>query len=81
MHEAEFLAGPAEISRVLGIAPNTVNAWRRRDNGFPAPVVQLKSGAIWDVREVIAWADRSGRAVPHREYRASSTSDVVSGRM
>lgn len=70
MHEAEFLAGPAEIGHVLGVAANTVNAWRRRDNGFPAPLVQLRSGAIWDIREVIAWADRSGRPVHDRGYRA-----------
>jgi hypothetical protein len=70
MHEVEFLAGAAEVADVLGIAANTVNAWRRRPNQFPEPLIQLKAGAIWDIREVIAWADASGRQVVRREYRA-----------
>lgn len=70
MQEAEFLAGAAEVGYVLGVAANTVNAWRRRTNCFPEPVVQLKAGGIWDIREVIAWADASGRSVGNRNYRA-----------
>ncbi|MFC9688175.1 hypothetical protein ACFTSF_06510 [Kribbella sp. NPDC056951] len=67
-----FLAGPAEVGYVLGVAPNTVNAWKVRANQFPEPVLQLRAAAIWDIREVIAWADASGRPVVHREYRASA---------
>ncbi|MET8864104.1 hypothetical protein ABZW11_14225 [Nonomuraea sp. NPDC004580] len=70
MDEAEFIAGAAEVGWVLGVEANTVNAWRMRQVGFPEPVVQLKAGAIWDIREVIAWADRTGRTVEHREYTA-----------
>ena len=66
----EFLAGAAEVAGVLGVAANTVNAWRRRPNGFPPPITQLAHGAIWDIREVIAWADSSGRKVVDRNYRA-----------
>ena len=71
MRDAEFLAGAFEVGYVLGIKPNTVNAWRARPKlGFPEPVVQLQHGAIWDIREVIAWAEGSNRVVAHREYRA-----------
>ena len=65
-----FLAGPAEVGSVLGVASNTVNAWKLRSNQFPEPVLQLRAAAIWDIREVIAWADASGRPVVHRDYRA-----------
>lgn len=70
MLEAEFLAGAAEVGYVLGVEANTVNAWRIRPIGFPEPIAQLKAGAIWDIREVIAWADRTRRAVEHRDYTA-----------
>lgn len=70
MQDAEFLAGAAEVGHVLGVASNTLNAWRRRSTDFPEPVVQLKAGGIWDIREVIAWADASGRGVVQRDYQA-----------
>lgn len=76
MRDAEYLAGPAEVAQVLGIASNTVNAWRRRANKFPEPLVQLKAGALWDIRDVIDWADRSGRRVMRREYRAPRPAEV-----
>ncbi len=72
-----FLAGPAEVGYVLGVAPNTVNAWKGRSNQFPEPVLQLKAAAIWDIREVIAWADASGRSVLHRDYRAVPRLDLA----
>jgi hypothetical protein len=70
MEESVFLAGAAEVGYVLGVEANTVNVWRRRATRFPVPVAQLKAGAIWDIREIITWADASGRRVEHREYRA-----------
>jgi len=68
--DVDYLAGPAEIAQVLGVDANTINAWKRRSIGFPAPLVHLKSSAIWDVRQVIAWADATGRPVAKRDYRA-----------
>lgn len=70
MDELQYLAGAAEIGDVLGVHPNTVNTWKVRSNGFPQPVIQLKAGAIWDIRDVIAWADTSGRPVTVRDYSA-----------
>lgn len=70
MIDACNLAGATELGRVLGIRPNTVNAWRQRDNGFPAPLATLKCGAVWDVSAVIAWADATKRAVVERDYVA-----------
>jgi hypothetical protein len=79
--DARFLAGPKEIGAVLGVQANTVNAWRRRGDGvqaFPAPIVTLAGGNVWDIRDVIAWADATGRTVCQRDYTApgwSPTSD------
>jgi hypothetical protein len=58
---AEHLVGPAEIGELLGVDANTVNVWKVRHEQFPAPVRRLRSGDIWDRREVIAWATATGR--------------------
>ncbi len=59
---AEFLVGPAEIAEMLGVEANTINVWKVRHADFPAAVRRLKSGDIWDVREVRAWALATGRS-------------------
>lgn len=58
---AGHLVGPAEIGELLGVDANTVNVWKIRHTQFPAPVRRLRSGDIWDRREVIAWATATGR--------------------
>lgn len=58
---AEHLVGPAEIGELLGVDPNTVNVWKVRHAQFPQPVRRLRSGDIWDRREIIAWATVTGR--------------------
>ncbi|MCX2714126.1 hypothetical protein [Mycolicibacterium sp. J2] len=58
---ARFLVGPAEIADLLGIEANTVNVWKARHADFPKPVKRLRSGDLWDVREVQAWAKATGR--------------------
>jgi hypothetical protein len=71
--DARYLAGPKEIGQVLRVEPNTVNVWQRRDASgaaFPSPVVRLAGGSIWDIRDVIAWADATGRTVQQRDYIA-----------
>lgn len=47
---------------MLGVEANTINVWKTRHSDFPTPVRRLKSGDIWDVREVREWARRTGRA-------------------
>lgn len=61
---AEYLVGPAEIADLLKVEANTVNVWKVRHPDFPAPVRRLKTGDVWDVREVRAWAERTGRYPP-----------------
>jgi hypothetical protein len=56
---------------VLGVDANTVNVWqRRRTAGFPAPVVRLAGCSVWDIRQVMAWADATNRPVQQRDYTA-----------
>ena len=73
MDDAQHLAGPKEIGRVLGVKANTLNVWQRRGlsgRAFPPPVVKLAGSKVWDIRDVIAWADATGRSVLQREYTA-----------
>lgn len=58
---AVHLAGPAEIASSLGVEANTINVWKVRHPDFPAPVRRLKSGDLWDIREVRQWAEQTGR--------------------
>jgi hypothetical protein len=58
---AKFLVGPAEIAERLGVEANTINVWKARHPNFPEPVRRLKSGDVWDVREIRAWAELTGR--------------------
>lgn len=49
------VAGNAEVRGMCGgVTRHTLIAWRR-GRGFPAPVVVLECGDIWDAREVRAW--------------------------
>lgn len=59
---AAHLAGPAEIASSLGVEANTINVWKVRHPDFPAPVRRLKSGDLWDIREVRRWAEQTGRS-------------------
>jgi hypothetical protein len=60
---AKHLVGPAEIGEMLGVEANTINVWKVRHKNFPLPVRRLKSGDIWDAREVKAWAISTGRNI------------------
>lgn len=60
---ARFLVGPAEIAAALGIEANTINVWKTRHSLFPKPVKRLRAGDLWDIREIEAWAQATGRAV------------------
>lgn len=63
---AGYLVGPAEIADLLKVEANTVNVWKVRHQEFPAPVRRLKSGDVWDIREIRRWAEATGRYPPPR---------------
>lgn len=60
---ARHLVGPAEIGELLGVEANTINVWKVRHKDFPSPVRRLKSGDLWDAREIKAWAISTGRSI------------------
>lgn len=64
---AGHLVGPAEIATLLGIEANTINVWKTRHVDFPPPVRRLKTGDVWDAREVLAWAEKTGRYKPSED--------------
>lgn len=58
---AIYLVGPAEIGALLGVSANTINVWKTRHSDFPKPVRRLRSGDLWDEREIRSWATATGR--------------------
>lgn len=75
---AEHIVGPAEIADLLGVHANTINAWKARDLDFPAPIRRLRGIDLWDRREVLAWAERTGR-YPRSEAHDAGTATQDSG--
>jgi hypothetical protein len=69
------LMSAAEISEELGISRQRVHQLRAT-SGFPAPMVDLRGGAVWDAAAVRKfnqeWARRPGRPL-----RAASSEDGV----
>lgn len=57
------LLGVAEIAEVLGVTKQTVSNWRSRDEGFPLPAADLKSGPVWLQDEIVSWAHANGHRV------------------
>lgn len=58
--EAGRLVGVAEIADVLGVPRSTVSMWdaRRKTNGFPEPVAELRMGPVYDLDAVTEWYER-----------------------
>lgn len=64
MTDPHDLVSVTEIAQRLGTTPGTVQAWRRRDIGFPTPLVTLATGPVWAWSDIERWA-----AVPRRPGR------------
>jgi hypothetical protein len=58
------LVSVAEIAQRAGVAWSTVQSWRRRHADFPAPLVTLAAGPVWDWADVERWI-----AVPRPQGR------------
>lgn len=64
------LVDVAAIASRAGTTPGTVHSWRRRHVDFPAPLVTLAIGPVWDWRDVAAWLGRARR--PGRPRKADT---------
>ena len=49
------LVGLSEIAELAGVSKQAVSNWSVRDPDFPAPIVELASGKIWDEIEIAKW--------------------------
>jgi chromosome partitioning protein len=54
------LVGIAEIAQLLGVSKQVVANWRARKRTFPAPAAELKSGPVWEIDSIKAWAQDEG---------------------
>lgn len=61
--DIERLVGVQEIATRAGLGnAHLVHDWRRRyPDDFPAPILALNMGLVWDWREVEQWLKRTGR--------------------
>jgi len=58
------LAGRAELLKLLGVSPTRlVQLTTQVEYKFPPPVAELASGKIWDLDDVLSWAQSSNRTV------------------
>lgn len=56
------LVGAAELQHLLGVGRQRVSQLVT-GKGFPAPVAVLRMGQVWDLEDVRAWAEQTGRSV------------------
>lgn len=57
------LVSAKEIAdRLPGVSrPQVIYEWRRRHPDFPAPLVELSVGLVWNWPDVERWAKATGR--------------------
>ena len=57
------LVGIAEIAELLGVTKQAASNWRERHADFPSPAASLRSGPVWELPDIVAWAHEQGMAV------------------
>lgn len=57
----EDLVSMGEIADAADVSKSTVIKWRERFEDFPAPVVTLAVGPIWNWKDVERWLTKTGR--------------------
>ncbi|MDW5267802.1 MULTISPECIES: AAA family ATPase [Acidobacteriaceae] len=71
MHNPEAdevsLLGVSEIADLLAVSKQTVSNWRTRDEAFPKPMADLKSGPVWMRNEIVIWAQANGHRLQKTE--------------
>ena len=58
--EHQFVGG-IDIARALGVTTSAVANWAIRLDDYPDPILVVGGHPLWDIREIIKWADRTGR--------------------
>ena len=58
----DLFVDTTEIAHRLNVKPGTVHQWRQRHTDFPAPILELAIGPIWDWLTVKQWASSRSHA-------------------
>jgi hypothetical protein len=61
------LVGMAEIAELAGSSRQAITNLRARDQGFPAPLAELRSGPVFREADIRAYLDARGRATQPAE--------------
>lgn len=56
------LASRGDLAEMLGISRQRARTLTERD-GFPAPVAVLRTGPVWRLEDLQAWAAKVGRTL------------------
>ena len=64
------LVGVAEIADLFGVSRQAASNWRERHADFPTPAASLKSGPVWELPDILAWADEREMQVKAAEAEA-----------
>lgn len=65
------LVGIAEIAELVGSSRQAITNMRARDDGFPLPLVDLRSGPVFRWADIEEYLASRGRALPSAEPAAS----------
>lgn len=74
MSDAEKLLGLAEVASLLRVTRQAVGNWRQRREDFPSPLVELKSGPVWRMVDIVDWAAANDVPVPAPQGSATNGS-------
>jgi hypothetical protein len=67
---AEVLVGAKEVALLLGVTRQRVNKIVHTHTEFPCPIGKLAAGRVWNRKDVIEWAKRTGRRVSSSSSKA-----------
>lgn len=59
---SDDIVGIAEIAEMAGVSPPAVANWRARQQGFPAPVKELRAGPLFSATAVRRWLHSKRKA-------------------
>lgn len=70
------LVGVAEIADVFGVSRQAASNWRERYVDFPKPAASLKSGPVWELPDILVWAEE--RDLPVKVAKAEALESGLS---
>ncbi len=59
------LVGLAEVAELAGVSRTVVSNWRSRDQRFPAPVADLRSGPVFNADHISRYVRRRSKQMAH----------------